>query len=137
MENNSMATHVKVLGILHLALGICGLLAALLILVAFGGIASLVGLAGRSESAEIAVPILGMIGTFVFVILMVLSLPGVIAGIGLLQRKRWARILTIVLSALELFSVPFGTALGVYGLWVLLSTGSETLFDHHPQPVRT
>jgi hypothetical protein len=132
-----MATHVKVLGILHLALGICGLLAALLILVVFGGIASLVGLAGRSEGAEIAVPILGMIGTFVFVILMVLSLPGVIAGIGLLQRKRWARILTIVLSALELFSVPFGTALGVYGLWVLLSTGSETLFDHHPQPVRT
>ncbi len=131
-----MATHVRVLGILHLVLGICGLLAGLLILVIFGGIASVVGFAGRSEGAEIAVPILGTIGMLVFTLLMVLSLPGVIAGVGLLHRKRWARVLTIVLSALELFSVPFGTALGVYGLWVLLSTGSEAVFNNNPQPAR-
>jgi hypothetical protein len=36
--------------------------------------------------------------------------------------------LTIVLSVLDLIHVPFGTALGIYGLWVLLSQGSERLF---------
>jgi hypothetical protein len=41
--------------------------------------------------------------------------------------------LTIVLSALELMSVPIGTALGIYGLWVLLSPGAEQLF-RQPSP---
>jgi len=51
-----------------------------------------------------------------------------IAGIGLLQFQPWARVLTIVLSVLYLIHVPFGTALGVYGLWALLSQDSERLF---------
>jgi hypothetical protein len=59
---------------------------------------------------------------------MLLSLPGLIAGIGLVKFRPWARILGIVISALDLLSVPFGTALGVYGLWVLLSTETEALF---------
>ena len=56
------------------------------------------------------------------------SLPGLIAGIGLLNFRSWARILAIVISVLDLIHVPFGTALGVYGLWVPLSQGSERLF---------
>jgi hypothetical protein len=40
--------------------------------------------------------------------------------------------LTIILSALHLFNVPFGTALGVYGFWVLLSPETEALFRGGP-----
>jgi hypothetical protein len=40
--------------------------------------------------------------------------------------------LTIVLSAIELLHVPFGTALGIYGLWVLLSPPTEELFRDQP-----
>ena len=58
----------------------------------------------------------------------VLSLPGIIAGIGLLKLQPWARILAIVISALNLLNVPIGTALGVYGLWVLLQAETERLF---------
>jgi hypothetical protein len=43
-----------------------------------------------------------------------------VAGYGLLDRQPWARPLAIVLSILKLFNVPFGTALGIYTLWVLL-----------------
>ena len=53
--------------------------------------------------------------------MLVLSLPGIIAGVGLLKFRPWARIVTIVLSALNLMNIPFGTILGVYGLWVMLS----------------
>jgi len=42
--------------------------------------------------------------------------------------RPWARVLTIVISAFDLLHVPFGTALGVYGLWVLLSSQGEALF---------
>lgn len=49
---------------------------------------------------------------------------GVLAGWGLLERRPWARMLTIVLGCLSLFDVPFGTALGAYTLWVLLPAQS-------------
>jgi len=47
------------------------------------------------------------------------SVPSIIAGIGLLRRQSWARVLSIVLSVIHLFNIPFGTALGVYGLRVM------------------
>lgn len=44
---------------------------------------------------------------------------GILAGVGLLKKEPWARMLTIVLSFFALFmNIPFGTALGVYTLWV-------------------
>jgi hypothetical protein len=132
-----MATHVRILGILHIVLGLMGLLFALVVLLIFGGIAGVVGMTDKSPEAQVAIPILAAIGTFVFFVLLVLSLPGIIAGIGLLQFRPWARILTIILSAFELMSVPFGTAIGVYGFWVLLSKEGEELFrGQQPQPVR-
>ena len=50
---------------------------------------------------------------------------GLIAGWGLLERQGWARILAIVLAFLSLIHVPFGTAIGIYTLWVLLPASSE------------
>jgi hypothetical protein len=130
-----MATHVRTLGILHIAFGGMGLLAGLVVLAIFGGLAGLVGVTAHDPDAAIAIPILGGIGAFVFILLLVLSLPGIIAGFGLLQFRPWARALTIILSVFELMSVPLGTALGIYGLWVLLSTGSEPLFREPSQPM--
>src|SRR5271165_942182 len=114
-----MESHVKVLGILHIVFGSLGVLLALAILVVLGGVAGLLG-ATDSGNAHISIPIVGGVGALIFFVLLALSLPGLIAGIGLLSFQPWARILTIVLSVLYLVHVPFGTALGVYGLWVLL-----------------
>jgi hypothetical protein len=50
---------------------------------------------------------------------------GFLAGWGLLQRKPWARVLTIVLAFLALFHIPLRTALGIYTLWVLLPEGAD------------
>lgn len=124
-----METHVKVLGILHIVFGAMGLLAGLFVLALFGGIAGIVGVAGHNHDSWVAIPILGGIGMLVFVLALVLSLPGLIAGIGLMRFRAWARILTIILSALELLNFPFGTVLGVYGLWVMLSPESQSLFN--------
>ena len=124
-----MSGHVKLLGILHLVLGFVGLIVGLFLLLLFGGIATLVGYADKSgEGAAIAVPILGLLGVGLCVIAICLSLPGIVAGFGLLGRRPWARILTIVLSGFELLNFPFGTIIGAYGLWVLLSPGAEREF---------
>jgi hypothetical protein len=125
-----MESHVKTLGILHIVFACFGILLAMGLLLLFGGIAGILGASDYSRDARISIPILGAIGAFIFFFLLAISLPGLIAGIGLIQFRPWARVLTIVLSVLDLIHVPFGTALGVYGLWVLLSQDGERLFRH-------
>ena len=58
-----------------------------------------------------------------------LSFPKIIAGVGLLRRKSWGRILALILAFLALFHVPLGTALGVYSLVVLLREDASRLFE--------
>lgn len=55
--------------------------------------------------------------------LLILAAGGVCVGMGLLQHAPWARTAAIVLGVLALFHPPFGTALGIYTLWVLLANG--------------
>ena len=123
-----MQTHVKVLGVLYIVLSALGLLTALFLLLAIGGAAGIVGVAADPEDAAIALPILGIAGSALGMMLLLLSLPGLITGWGLLTFKSWARILGIVLSALNLLNIPVGTELGIYGLWVLLNKDTEHLF---------
>ena len=54
---------------------------------------------------------------------------GLIAGWGLYERRSWARLLAIVLAFLSLLHPPFGTAIGVYTLWVLLPAASEVEYQ--------
>jgi hypothetical protein len=132
-----MARHVKILGVLHIVFGAMGVLAAMIVLFIFGGITAFLSMSDRAPDSLPAIPVLGGIGGLVFVILLTLSLPGLIIGIGLVQFRPWARIPGIVLSALDLFnSIPFGTALGVYGLWVLLNSETERMFASPPPPAR-
>ena len=58
------------------------------------------------------------------------SVPEVIAGIGLLKRRSWARILAIILAIPDLIQIPIGTAIGIYALWVLLNSETAQLFAH-------
>jgi hypothetical protein len=116
-----MAIHVKILGWLHLAFGGLGLLAAFAVM---GG-TMLGGLFSGSLGGMIG---LSMIGTFAAVIIAAFAIPGLVAGYGLLKFAPWARILTLVLAIFELIRFPFGTCLGVYSLWVLLSADGAALF---------
>lgn len=122
-----MDTHVKVLGVLEIAMSSFGLLGAVVLMLVFGGAMGVVGASGDSDAA-FALPIIGITGMALVSFLLVLSVPGLIVGIGLLKRRPWARIAGIVMSILGMMAVPFGTALGVYGLWVLFSKETERLF---------
>jgi hypothetical protein len=126
-----METHVKVLGALHIAMSALGLLAAMILLLVFGGAANIVR-ATDNPDAMIAVPIIGITGMALVTLLVVLSVPGIVTGIGLFRFSPWARIAGIVLSILELIMIPFGTVVGVYGLWVLFSPETERLFTAQP-----
>jgi hypothetical protein len=124
-----MTTHVKVLGVLFLAFSALSLLIAAFIFLAIGTAAGIVGVAADPHDAALTIPILGLAGSAVGIVLLLLALPGLVTGWGLLNFKPWARILGIVLAAINLVNFPFGTALGVYGLWVLLNKDTERLFE--------
>jgi uncharacterized membrane protein (DUF2068 family) len=66
-------------------------------------------------------PFLGAIG----MVISAFAIAGLIAGWGLLSHASWARMLAIVLGCISLIHFPFGTALGIYTLWVLLPEGGE------------
>jgi hypothetical protein len=56
-----MDTHVRVLGVLYLALGAIGIVFAILILIGIGGAAGIVGAAADPNDAALAIPILGIV----------------------------------------------------------------------------
>jgi hypothetical protein len=134
-----MQVHVRVLGAIYVAFAALGLLLAAILLIGTGGAVGLVGASGDPDAA-IAIPIIGIAGTALVAVILLLCLPGLAAGVGLLYFKPWARVLGIVIAAINLLGFPWFTILGVYGLWVLLSKDSEQLFDTsspaaHPPPL--
>jgi hypothetical protein len=106
---------------------VVGLLLGILVFAVMGGAAGVIRASGDPD-AMIAVPIVGAIGGILLVLLAALSLPSVVAGIGLLNFRPWARILGIVVCIINLVNFPFGTIIGLYGLFVLLSRDTERLF---------
>ena len=118
---NRVSQHYRTLGILQIiysGLHVLGAFAVLLVAkFVFGGI---VGMADPHPPAFIQ-PLLMFIGFC----LLAFSAIGLIGGIGLLNRELWARTVTLFAGFVELLNIPLGTALGIYSIWVLLSSGSE------------
>ena len=121
-----MTTHVKVLGAMFLVLGVFGVIASLLVSVLFGVLA---GVAGASSDDAVGPTLLGITGLALTALLIVLSVPSIICGWGLLKFRPWARILAIILAAIALISFPYGTIFGVYALWVLFKKETEGVFE--------
>ena len=114
--------HIAILGILHIARGAIVLLVGMM---GFGFFAGIGVLSGDTT----AMGILGLIGTIAVVFMGVIALPSILAGIGLVQRREWGRILALVVGVLSLIDIPFGTALGVYTIWVLMDEGIKKVFS--------
>jgi len=118
-----MDRHVDVIGILWIVSGALGLLIAFFVFSFFWGISFIPDI--EYEGAAI----LRLIATWGAAFLAILSVPDIIAGIGLMKRREWARILTLVLSFLNLINFPFGTALGIFSIIVLLNEETTRVFN--------
>ena len=124
-----MANHVKILGAIYIALSTISLFAALFLAMAVGTAGAIVGAAADSNDAAVALPIIGIAGSALVAFLVIVSLPGLIAGVGLLKMRPWARIVGIIVAILSLLNIPLGTIVGLYGLWVLFNKETEQLLE--------
>jgi hypothetical protein len=53
----------------------------------------------------------------------------VLVGLPLRRLLRWSRLPALMLGTVDLLLFPYGTALGVYALWVLLREDGKRLFE--------
>lgn len=113
--------HVKILGWLLIGANVFGILVGGFV---FFLLLSVGALSGDSE----ALGVMMIVGMFVAGILLIFSLPGIAAGWGLLKRKSWARLLGLVFSFISLWNFPLGTAVGVYGFYVLMQESAAAYF---------
>ena len=112
-----LAGHIRMLGIFWLAISAFRLIPGLALTMIFGA-----GSRFLPPDVPGFVPgLLQMVGAF----FLGGGVVGIITGWGLLERQSWARMLAIILGAFSLLDMPFGTALGIYTLWVLLPSKSE------------
>jgi hypothetical protein len=114
--------HIRVLGILWLALSAVNVLGGAVLFILANTL--FVHLAEQGAPMFLR-PLLSLVGLFI----LLKACAGFLGGWGLLQHESWARIVILVLAFLALFNVPFGTALGVYSLWVLLPAESEEQYE--------
>jgi hypothetical protein len=112
-----VAKHLQILGILWIVASFLRLIPALGMM--FFGRIGFQFVSGPLRA--FVMPFIGGMATFIALT----ALVGFIVGWGLLDRRPWARILAIVFGCIKLIEIPFGTALGIYTLWVLASQGAE------------
>ncbi|MEP0987039.1 hypothetical protein [Ekhidna sp.] len=122
-------SHKRTLGIIHIVYGS-------LIAITFLFIGSLVSILFPFISEEIANDvgrdadeILFMVSSIIrtiFILLLIFSaLPSIVGGIGLLQKKSWGVVIALIAGCVSIFSFPFGTAVGVYSIYVFVENNKR------------
>ncbi len=122
LNEREVQEHVKILGWLYIVVN------AIFLVIGFFVFTLLTGI-GVAAGDPDAVAVLGIVGTSVGLLLAALSLPGMIAGYGLLTRKAWGRILALIVGIINLVNIPVGTVIGLYALWVLMQERAVDYFE--------
>jgi hypothetical protein len=118
----NLPTHVNVLGWMYILGHVLFVILGVMMYFLLRGI-------GVITDDYTAMRILSIVGIFLMVVLTTLGIPGILAGVGLLQRKQWGRILSLVVAFFSLINVPLGTILGIYTYIVLLPAEASDYFD--------
>lgn len=129
MDLAALDRHRVILGWCYIVIGAVGVLAALVALVAIAG----GGLLSRDRQA---IAVTGIVGAALAGFLLVIALPAVLGGVGLLKRKYWGKVLALIVGLLNLPNVPIGTLLGAYTLWFWFQPNADALFERRGTPPR-
>ena len=119
---NKMEKHLTIVAALQVGFSLLGILAAIIVYAVLRSVANFVD----DHQAD---RVMRIVAFWVPLFLIVISVPGLIGGIGLFLRKSWARILVLIFSVLDLLNIPIGTAIGIYTIWVLVQDETVKLFS--------
>jgi hypothetical protein len=117
--------HVRLLGILQMVWGALGLLLGVsTVMLALGAVA--VGM--TSEGREIPAGVTAVAFGVCAAALLAAGAGNAWAGSAIHRRYASGRLAALGLAVPNLFVLPFGTALGIYAMWVLLHDEARRMF---------
>jgi len=119
--------HVHLLGILWLAFSAFNAVGGVILLIL--GNALFPHLHEMGAPSDVPVGFLSALFNTLGIFVLAKAACGFIAGYGLTKYDAWARVVALVLAFISLFNIPFGTAIGVYTMWVLLPGQSQQEYD--------
>jgi hypothetical protein len=110
MRENTYRTHQKILGAVFIAYSIMNIFGAITILAAFSFIFSFI------DEPDL-IPFIAFMLKFISISMLVVAVPAIIGGVGMLKEKEWAKNLVMIVGIFYLISIPVGTAVGIYAIW--------------------
>ncbi len=122
-----MSTHVDFAGILFIVWGAVTVLIGLSTLALGIGAVSL--MRSGSRGGQLAAGLTAAAFTTLAVIAIIWGVAHVAVGVPLRRRKSWARLVALMLGSVDLMLLPYGTALGIYAMWVLLNEEGKKTFE--------
>lgn len=111
MKEITYKTHQKILGSVIIAYSALNIFGAVSVLAAFNFIYAFL----HEPELEHFVAIMSRL---IGISLLVISVPAIIGGVGLLREKEWAKTVTMVAGILYLVFIPVGTVIGIYAIWL-------------------
>jgi hypothetical protein len=126
----AMSSQVDFLGILFVVWGLLTTLVGVSTLALGVGAVALIASASRGSGGEVAAGVTAVAFTALAIIAIVWGAAHVIVGVPLRRHKPWSRLGALGLGAVDLLLLPYGTALGVYAMWILLHEDGKKLFEH-------
>jgi hypothetical protein len=124
-----MKPHVDFLGILFIVWGLLTVVVGLSTLALGVGAVALIASASRAGGSQVAAGITAAAFTTLAFIAILWGAAHVIVGVPLRRHKPASRLIAHMLGSVDLLLLPYGTALGVYALYVLLNEKGKALFS--------
>ena len=116
-----MFPHVELVGVLFILWGLLTTLIGLSTLALAVGAFALISSGASGDGGQLATGIVATVFTTFALIAIVWGASHIAVGVPLRRRRPWSRVLALTLSSVDLLLLPYGTALGCYALWALLS----------------
>ena len=123
-----MKSHVDFLGTLFIVWGLLTVVVGVSTLALGVGAATLITSSGRNGS-QVAAGVAAAVFTTLAFLAIIWGTAHVVVGVPLRRRTPWARLIALLLGSVDLLLLPYGTALGVYALYVLLDEEGKRLFS--------
>lgn len=111
MKENNYRTHQKILGAVIIAYSAMNIFGGVSIIAAMTFVHTFVH---EPDLVDLVLILSKMIG----ISLLVISVPALVAGIGLLKEQDWAKPFSLVIGIIYLLFFPVGTMIGIYSIWL-------------------
>jgi hypothetical protein len=123
-----MSSHVEFVAVLMIVWGALTTIVGLSTLALGVAAAALFASANGERGGQFAAGLTAATFTALAMIAILWGLMHVAVGVPLRRRRHWSRLGALMLGSVDLALLPYGTALGAYTLWTLLSEDGKRLF---------